>query len=95
MANSTSDVQGREAWRERVTPDRRGPWKLLQAGIRGKGWYAHLWQDITLDDNEIIQLWGLPPLIGLVMRQDGERVGLLYESPPDYAKEKKRARREI
>lgn len=79
----------KERWREGQTPTRRGPWKMLQVAFKARGWYVRIWQDVKIADMEVVEVWGEPPLVGLLMRRDGERVGLLYDKKPTHLKEKK------
>lgn len=72
-----------ERWRDGQTPNARGPWKMLQATITAKGWHARVWQDVKIDDMEPMQLWGDPLVTtAVLMRRNGERVGLVYAHPP-------------
>lgn len=80
-----------EVWRlAGVAPQREGPLSEVREWCEQQGWFLRIWKDLALPGDTVIQLWGLPPLIGLVLKKDdGERLGLLYQAKPDYLSKKK------
>lgn len=74
-----------EQWRFWAKPSLEGPWALVQRNLEGRGWYVRVWKGVTIPPTAKVMVWSLPPLVGVLMLRDtGERVGLLYGEKPSY-----------
>lgn len=74
-----------ERWRDGQRPAKRGAWQSVKLWVSRQEWYAHVWKDVRLADDEIVEVWRTPA-VSLLTRLSGERVGLIYPAKPDYVK---------